>query len=89
LAIGRRAYSVRGFADFDGYRKVLKGQADAMIDPGIQPYDVCPAAVLLREAGGRFTSLDGRDSIYAGSGLGSNGRIHDELLALWAGSAGS
>jgi histidinol-phosphatase len=83
IGVARAAYTVRGYADFDGYRRVLTGRADAMIDPGVQPYDICPAAVLLAEAGGRFTSLDGADSIYGGSGLGTNGLIHDELLAAW------
>ena len=84
LAVARSAYTIRGFADFDGYRRVLTGRADAMVDPGVQPYDICPAAVLLAEAGGRFTDLSGADTIYGGSGLGSNGRIHDEVVATWA-----
>jgi len=73
--------SARGFPDFDGYRQVLLGRADAMVDPGVKPYDVCAAAVLVREAGGRFTSMSGQETIHAGSGLASNGAIHDELVA--------
>jgi histidinol-phosphatase len=73
--------SARGFADFDGYRQVLLGRSDAMVDPGVQPYDVCAAAVLIREAGGRFTSLQGEDTIYGGGAIASNGVIHDELVA--------
>ncbi len=73
--------SARGFPDFDGYRQVLLGRSDAMVDPGVQPYDVCAAAVLIREAGGRFTSLTGEETIYGGSGIASNGVIHDELVA--------
>ena len=71
----------RGCPDFDGYRQVLFGRSDAMVDPGVQPYDVCAAAVLIREAGGTFTSLSGEDTIYGGGGVASNGRIHDELVA--------
>ncbi len=82
LAIGRAAYTTRGFADFDGYRQVLLGRADAMVDPGVQPYDVCAAAVLIAEAGGRFSSIDGRDTIHGGSGLATNGLIHEELLEI-------
>ncbi len=80
--LGRRAFTSRGFADFDGYRHLLKGQADAMVDPGIKPYDICPAAVLVREAGGRLTSFEGEDTIFGGSAIASNGRVHDELLEL-------
>jgi histidinol phosphatase-like enzyme (inositol monophosphatase family) len=73
--------SARGFPDFDGYRQVLLGRSDAMVDPGVQPYDVCAPAVLIREAGGRFTSLQGEETIYGGSAIASNGVIHDELVA--------
>lgn len=80
--LATKTYTQRGYADFDGYRKVLTGQADAMVDPAIEAYDICPAAVLIREAGGRFTSLDGEESIHGKSGLASNGLIHDGLLEL-------
>lgn len=73
--------SARGFPDFDGYRQVLLGRSDAMIDPGVKPYDICAAAVLIREAGGRLTSIEGEETIYSGSAIASNGLIHDELVA--------
>jgi histidinol-phosphatase len=73
--------SARGFPDFDGYRQVLLGRSDAMVDPGVQPYDICAPAILIREAGGRFTSLEGEETIYGGSAIASNGVIHDELVA--------
>jgi histidinol phosphatase-like enzyme (inositol monophosphatase family) len=71
----------RGCPDFDGYRQVLLGRSDAMVDPGVQPYDVCAPAILIREAGGRFTSLQGEETIYGGGAIASNGVIHDELVA--------
>jgi histidinol phosphatase-like enzyme (inositol monophosphatase family) len=71
----------RGCPDFDGYRQVLLGRSDAMVDPGVQPYDVCAPAVLIREAGGTFTSLKGEETIYGGGAIASNGLIHDELVA--------
>ena len=74
--------STRGLSDFDGYRQLLRGKVDAMIDPGVKPWDLCAAAVLVREAGGRLTSLGGEDTIHGGSGLASNAKIHDELVAL-------
>ena len=72
----------RGCPDFDGYRQVLLGRSDAMVDPGVQPYDICAPAVLIREAGGRLTSFQGDDTIYAGGAVASNGIIHDELVAV-------
>lgn len=81
--LGKTTYTQRGFADFDGYRQLLLGRVDAMIDPGVAPWDVCAAAVLVREAGGRLTSFEGSEAIHSGTGfLGSNGAIHDALLEL-------
>lgn len=76
----------RGCPDFDGYRQLLFGRSDAMVDPGVQPYDVCAAAVLVREAGGTFTSLRGEDTIYGGGAIASNGLIHDEVVSALAAS---
>ena len=73
---------LRTWGDGYGYALVATGRAAAMVDPVVEPYDVGPMPVLLAEAGGRFTDLAGRDRIDGGSGLASNGQIHDELLAL-------
>ena len=40
-----------------------------------------------QEAGGRFTDLDGHEGPGHGSGVASNGRVHDDLLALLGGHA--
>lgn len=78
--------AARGMPDFDGYRQVLLGRADAMVDPAVMPYDICAPAVLIREAGGRFSSLSGEETIYGGGGIASNGFVHDELVAALAAS---
>lgn len=80
--LGGRIYTCRGFADFDGYRQLLLGKVDAMIDLDIRPYDVCPAAVLVREAGGRFTSFAGHPTIHEPSVIASNGKVHKQLLDI-------
>ncbi|NCQ61570.1 MAG: histidinol phosphate phosphatase [Myxococcales bacterium] len=79
-------YTQRGFADFENYRQLLLGHADAVVDPDIKAYDVAPAAVLVREAGGRFSSFTGEETIHGGSALASNGLVHDELVALCGGA---
>lgn len=80
--LGRRAYSARGFGDMMGHAALLEGKADAVVDPGVKPWDLCAAAVLVREAGGRLTDFGGADTVHGGDGLASNGCIHEELLAL-------
>jgi histidinol-phosphatase len=73
---------VRTWGDGYGYALVATGRAAAMIDPVVEAYDVGPMPVILAEAGGRFTDLDGSATISGGSGLGTNGRLHDVLLEL-------
>ncbi|MEO6318949.1 MAG: inositol monophosphatase family protein [Acidimicrobiales bacterium] len=77
---------LRTWGDGYGYALVATGRAAAMFDPTVEPYDVGPMPVLLAEAGGRFTDLAGATTIESGSGVASNGHIHDELLALLRGS---
>jgi histidinol-phosphatase len=73
---------LRTWGDGYGYALVATGRAAAMVDPTVAPYDIGPMPVLLSEAGGRFTDLDGEVSIEHGSGLATNGHVHDELLSV-------
>ncbi|MEM7139466.1 MAG: inositol monophosphatase family protein [Actinomycetota bacterium] len=76
----------RTWGDAYGYALVATGRAEAMIDPLANPWDVAPIAVIIDEAGGRFggfDGVDGPDAWRAYSGVGSNGAVHDALLALW------
>ncbi len=81
-ALARGSYTQRGLADFAGYGALLRGQADAVVDPGVEPYDVAAAAVLVREAGGRATDLRGRETVHGDGFVASNGLLHDALLGL-------
>lgn len=72
---------MRTWGDAYGYAMVATGRAEAMIDPIVSLWDVAPIGVVLSEAGGRFTCLDGIDRIDGGNGAGTNGLIHDALLA--------
>ena len=56
-----------------------------MFDPKAELYDLAPMPVIIEEAGGRFTDLAGNVTPAGGSGLATNGRIHDELLAILRG----
>ena len=75
---------LRTWGDGYGYVLVATGRFDAMIDPIVAPYDVAPMRTVLPEAGGRFTDFAGVDRADGGSGIATNGLLHDELLALLA-----
>lgn len=76
---------LRTWGDGYGYALVATGRVAAMVDPSAAPYDLGPMPVIFREAGGRFTDLAGTESIETGSGMATNGHVHDELLALLQG----
>ncbi|HEV8053946.1 MAG: histidinol phosphatase [Chloroflexi bacterium] len=76
----RAAWRDRGFGDFWGYALVAEGAAEAMIEVGVESWDLAAPIVLIEEAGGRLTDLDGRRVIDARSVLASNGHLHDTVL---------
>ena len=44
------------------------------------PWDAGPFLTILTEAGGRFTTLQGEPTIHGGSGVSSNGTLHEDIL---------
>ena len=71
----------RGFGDYLGYTLVAEGKAEVYVEVDIKPWDIAPCRLLVEEAGGRFTDFTGEPSIYTGTALASNGRLHDAALA--------
>ena len=72
----------RGFGDYSGYSLVAEGKAEIYAELDLKPWDLAPCKLLVEEAGGRFTDWDGQPTIYTGTALATNGRLHDAALAL-------
>ncbi len=77
--------ALQTWGDAYGYLMVAAGRADAMIDSAMAAWDAGPMKPILKEAGGRFTGLNGEESSFPGSGLASNGLLHPKLLGFSAG----
>ena len=77
-----RAWRSRGFGDFWGHMLVATGSAEAMIEDGVNPWDMAAPYVIVTEAGGRMTDLDGNPSWTDPRLLTSNGFVHDEVLGI-------
>jgi len=75
------AWRDRGFGDFWGYALVAEGAAEAMMETGMNPWDLAAPFVIIEEAGGQVTDVEGTRRIDAESFVGSNGLLHEELLA--------
>jgi len=64
---------------------VACGRMDGFWEFGLKPWDVAAGALLVQEAGGKVTNMDGtRLSLTAGRILGTNGLLHNELMAIIA-----
>lgn len=72
----------RAYGDFWSHMLVAEGAIDVAAEPDLQSYDMAALIPIVVEAGGRFTSYGGGDSLVEGSALSSNGLVHDDVLAL-------
>jgi histidinol-phosphatase len=82
LALARRCWRTRAYGDFWSYMLVAEGSVDVAAEPELELYDMAALDVIVREAGGRFTSLDGRDGPTGGNALATNGMLHDTVLGF-------
>ncbi len=65
---------------------VACGRFEALWELSIQPWDVAAGRIIVEEAGGRVTRLDGTPySIYEQEMLATNGRIHDQVVQILQG----
>ena len=87
-AVGRlvvEAELIRGFGDFQQYHALARGSIDAVIESDVSILDVAALSVLVEEAGGVVTDLEGRAlTLDSTSVLATNGRLHEELLTRLA-----
>jgi histidinol-phosphatase len=81
-ALAMSAWRARAIGDFWPYMLVAEGAIDVAGEADLQPYDMAALVPIIREAGGRFSSLDGDDDVWHGTALASNTLLHDTALAL-------
>lgn len=74
-------WRVRAYGDFWSYCMVAEGAVDIACEPEVKLWDIAPLDILIREAGGTFTSIDGAPGAHEGSALATNGLLHDAVLA--------
>ncbi|MGN0063381.1 MAG: histidinol-phosphatase [Nocardioides sp.] len=85
LALSRRVWRTRAYGDFWSYMLLAEGAVDIAAEPELELYDMAALDIIVREAGGRFTSLDGRDGPWGGNAVATNGHLHDTALAFLGG----
>jgi histidinol-phosphatase len=75
---------IRGYGDFVHYHLLARGALDVVIESDVNILDIAALTVIVREAGGMFTDLDGGAvGLGTNSVLATNGvlqaRIHEAL----------
>jgi histidinol-phosphatase len=87
LELAARCWRTRAFGDVWAYMLVAEGAAEiGGLDPDVRLWDLAAPMVIVEEAGGRFTDLQGVRRADGGSGIATNGLLHEAALEIvgWA-----
>lgn len=79
----------RGWGDCYGYALVATGRAEIMVDPLLAVWDAAPLLICIEEAGGTYVTLDGKADIHGGSGIATNGLLHEKVMQLVSANRGN
>jgi histidinol phosphatase-like enzyme (inositol monophosphatase family) len=72
----------RTWGDCYAYLMVAIGRAEVAIDPMMNPWDAAALIPIIEEAGGTYTDWEGCRTAYSGTGVATNGRVMEEVLAI-------
>lgn len=72
----------RALGGFWQHMLVAEGAIEAALDWTSKPWDLAPLGIIVEEAGGRSTNVQGERTIYTGDFLSTNGKVHEEVLKL-------
>ncbi|MFG6502466.1 inositol monophosphatase family protein [Microbacterium sp. P05] len=82
LRLSRAVWRDRGYGDALPYMWLAEGRLEFVAEFDVKEYDLAALVPIVKEAGGRFTSFDGDESISERSSLATNGVLHDSFLEL-------
>ncbi len=80
-ALLRQCWRTRAYGDFWSYMLLAEGAVDIAAEPQLNVWDMAALDVIVREAGGKFTSLAGVDGPWGPNAVATNGRLHDSVMA--------
>jgi len=75
------AWRTRGLGDFWSHMLVAEGAVDVAIEPSLALWDMAALDLIVREAGGKFSSLDGVDGPFGPNAISTNGALHSAIVA--------
>ena len=74
------AWRTRGIGDFWSHMLVAEGAVDVAIEPSLAVWDMAALDIIVREAGGTFTNTAGQSGPFGGSGVSTNGLLHNAVV---------
>jgi histidinol-phosphatase len=86
LDLARRAWHAQPFSDFWAHLLVAEGAVEMSVEHSMSTWDNAALQVIVEEAGGRFSDLRGEARIDGGSGVSTNGLLHDLVIEQLSGS---
>ena len=75
-------WRTRAYGDFWSYMLLADGAVDIATEPALALHDMAAPAVIVEEAGGRFTDFNGKPGPLGTAALATNGVLHDEVLSI-------
>jgi histidinol-phosphatase len=75
------AWRTRGIGDFWSHMLVAEGAVDIAIEPKLAVWDMAALDIIVREAGGAFTNTAGQNGPFGGSGVSTNGVLHNAVIS--------
>jgi len=86
IALTDAVWRVRAYGDFLSYCLVAEGAVDIAAEPEVSVWDLAALDILVREAGGTLSGLDGTPGPHRGSAVATNGLLHEEVLTTLRGA---
>jgi len=75
-----QAWRTRGIGDFWSHMLVAEGAVDIAIEPTLAVWDMAALDIIVREAGGTFTNIDGHNGPFGASAVSTNGLLHAAVI---------
>jgi histidinol-phosphatase len=76
----KNTYRQRGFGDFYPHMLVAMGCGEYAVDFKLNVWDIAPLMIIVEEAGGQFSTTNGKRSIYDGNIVTTNKKLHATVL---------
>jgi len=81
VALAGRCWDARGLGNSLSHLTVARGSSDIGWTSRANVWDFAALSLIVEEAGGRFTDCSTDDPVLGGTGISSNGLLHDLVLA--------